>query len=99
MVKYNSKLKFEWDELKNQENIRKHQVSFKEAKSIFIDKKMIRFLDEEHSLDEDRFYAIGNSVFHNKLLVCFCERNENVIRIISARYADKEEKEEYYASY
>lgn len=92
-------MRFEWDPEKNKSNIEKHRVSFKEAKSIFIDKKMIKFRDESHSLEEDRFYAIGTSIYNNKLLVCFCERYKDTIRIISARFADKEEKEAYYASY
>ena len=95
-------MNFEWDADKYQENIKKHKVSFKEAKTIFLDKHMIRWSDEEHTnytATEDRFYALGKSIYNNLLLVCFCERHGDTIRIYSARKADKEEKEDYYASY
>lgn len=95
-------MKFEWDENKNQKNISKHKISFREAKTIFLDRHMIMWNDDWHTdLDtkEDRFYALGKSIYKNLLLVCFCERFEDTIRIYSARKADKEEKEDYYASY
>ena len=95
-------MKFEWDLDKYEENIKKHQVSFKEAKTVFLDEHMIRWSDDEHTnfdATEDRFYALGKSIYNNILLVCFCERYEDTIRIYSARRAKKEEKEDYYASY
>lgn len=96
-------MKFEWDENKNQSNIAKHDgVFFKEAKTIFLDPNLIRWSDDEHTNytgAEDRFYALGKSIYKNLLLVCFCERCGDTIRIYSARYADKQEKEDYYASH
>lgn len=99
MVKYINKLKFEWDEQKNQYNIIKHNVSFNEAKTIFYDKNYLKLEDINHSINEDRFFAIGKSLYRNVLFVCFCMREGNTIRIISARYAKKVEREVYNAQY
>ena len=89
-------LKFEWDENKNQTNIKKHGISFEEASSVFKDSDALILNDETHSDNEDRFILIGFSYKFNLLVVCHCYRqNEEVIRIISARKATKTEKEVY----
>ena len=92
-------MKFEWDEEKNKNNILKHNVNFNEAKTIFADKHLYTFTDDDHSINEDRFYAIGKSLYKNILLVVFCIRHGDTIRLISARMADKDDKEVYYARY
>jgi len=87
---------FEWDTDKNLSNIRKHGVPFKEAATVFsdYDSKMIE--DEEHSDTEQRFKVIGFSKTARLLTVCHCvRRSENVTRIISARRADRTEKDIY----
>lgn len=87
---------YEWDENKNQANIKKHGVSFEEAKTVFEDKESILFNDESHSDAEERFLLIGFSFKLNLLIVCHCYReNETVIRIISARKVTKLEAREY----
>lgn len=89
-------LKFEWDENKNQTNIKKHGVSFEEACSVFNDEDALIINDESHSQNEERFILIGFSYKYNLLIVCHCYRqNDSVIRIISARKATKTEKKEY----
>ena len=89
-------LKFEWDENKNQTNIEKHSISFEEASSVFEDTDALIISDEEHSQNEDRFVLIGFSYKFNLLVVCHCYRqNEEVVRIISARKATKNERKEY----
>ena len=89
-------LKFEWDETKNQTNIEKHGISFEEACSVFRDTDALIISDEEHSQNEDRFVLIGFSYKFNLLVVCHCYRqNEEVVRIISARKATKNERKEY----
>lgn len=88
------KLDFEWDPKKAETNLRKHDVDFVEAGSIFDDPEFITLLDEEHSNDEDRFITIGLSNKNRLLLVAHTER-ENRVRIISARKAAKNE-EKYY---
>lgn len=102
MPKWSYCLKFEWDENKNQENIKKHGVPFEEAKTVFFDENMLRWDDINHTdnfANEDRFFALGRSTYHNILIVCFCERENDIIRIITARKANKTQKEAYYASY
>lgn len=90
-------LTFEWDQNKEKENIKKHSVSFEEARTVFYDASAYRFFDPDHSADEDRFILLGLSFKPRILIVCHCYReNESTIRIISARKADKNEEKEYW---
>ncbi|MCD7958798.1 MAG: BrnT family toxin [Ruminococcus sp.] len=87
---------FEWDENKNSINKKKHKVLFEEAKTAFYDDNAILFDDPEHSESEDRFLLIGISNKANLLIVCHCYRqSDEVIRIISARKATKNEIKQY----
>ena len=89
-------LLFEWDDNKNKANIQKHGISFEEASSVFYDENALIISDESHSNDEERFIMIGFSYKYNLLVVCHCYRqNESTIRIISARRATKNERQEY----
>ena len=77
-------------------NLRKHRVSFEEAKSVFYDEFAVQFFDDEHSSDEDRFLLLGLSSGTRLLIVCHCERDDGeVIRIISARKATQRESAFY----
>ena len=87
---------FEWDETKAAANLRKHQVSFKEAQSIFFDEFGVQFFDDDHSSGEDRFLMLGMSSGAKLLIVCHCERDQGAtVRIISARKATKRESAFY----
>ncbi len=88
-------LKFEWDDNKNVLNQRKHGVSFEEAKTVFADELGRLIPDPDHSDREARFILMGVSAYSRLLVVCHCERDEDTIRIISARKADKFEKRQY----
>ena len=89
-------LRFEWDERKESENRRKHGVSFQEAESVFADENALLLADPDHSEGEDRFILLGLSTRIRILLVCHCYRaGESVIRIFSARRADKHERAQY----
>ena len=91
-----NQIRFEWDENKNRINIAKHNVSFEEAKTVFYDSGALVIEDPEHSEDEDRFIILGISRYANVLVVCHCYRyNDEVIRIISARKANKQESKQY----
>jgi uncharacterized DUF497 family protein len=93
-----NRLRFEWDENKNRENKKKHRVSFEDARTVFLDENAIRYFDPDHSEDEDRFLMLGMSYTLRILVVCHCFRTEDlVIRIISARKADKTEQEHYWS--
>ena len=88
--------KFEWDSTKAAANLRKHHVSFDDAKSVFYDEFAVQFFDEETSSEEDRFLMLGMSSGARVLIVCYCEREHGeVIRIISARRATKRESAFY----
>ncbi|MBF1688012.1 MAG: BrnT family toxin [Selenomonas sp.] len=90
------KIRFEWDEDKNQINRRKHGISFEEAKEVFYDDHAIVFDDPDHSFGEERFLIIG----HTRKRLCVvshCYRDhDNVIRLISARAAAKRERDFYF---
>lgn len=86
-------LVFEWDEEKNLINKRKHGISFETAAYVFEDENYIEMYDFEHSIEEDRYIAIG--CVGDVLFVVFTERKEN-IRLISARLATESERRLYY---
>jgi uncharacterized DUF497 family protein len=91
-----SSLSFTWDPDKNLINIRKHSISFEEAKSVFYDEFARLMHDPDHSEDEERFLILGFSKNYNILVVCHCHReNDEVIRLISARKATRNEKKKY----
>ncbi|MDR2035076.1 MAG: BrnT family toxin [Coriobacteriales bacterium] len=89
-------LQFQWDEQKNLLNISKHQVSFVEAKTVFSDVNARIIDDPDHSDNEERFIIMGISQRLRVLVVCHCYRaSEDIIRIISARKATKNEVSNY----
>lgn len=89
-------IEFEWDSTKARANERKHGVSFEEAQSVFYDDFARQFYDPESSEAEDRFLMLGMSNRARVLLVCHCERSTgDVIRIISARKATRNEQTYY----
>ena len=89
-------IKFEWDTGKAASNKKKHGVSFDEAQSVFCDEFAVQFFDDDRSVSEDRFLMLGFSDEARLLIVCHCERDQgNIIRIISARKATKNESNYY----
>ena len=86
-------MKFEWDEDKNTINKEKHRISFETAAYVFDDPYYIEMFDFEHSVDEDRYIAIGK--VGDVLFVVFTERKDT-IRLISARLATNAERSLYY---
>ena len=86
---------FEWDADKANRNVEKHHVSFEEAATVFDDPMFITFVDDEHSVDEERYITIGLSRRGRLLMLAHADR-EDTIRIISARRATKNE-EQFYA--
>jgi uncharacterized protein len=92
-----NELQFEWDKRKEKTNIKKHGVSFEEARAVFYDENAIQFFDPDHSDDEDRFILLGISFKLRTLVVCHCfKESEGIIRILSARKADDDEENEYW---
>ena len=89
-------MKFEWDPVKAASNARKHKVTFEMAKTVFYDDFAVQFFDEEHTRNEERFLLLGIGSDAKLLLVCHCEKEDgDVIRIISARKATRNETQHY----
>jgi len=89
-------MKFSWDNEKAISNVRKHGVSFDEAKAVFHDPDARLISDPDNSEDEERFVLLGMSKRPRLLVVCHCYReSDSVIRIISARKSTKHEAKMY----
>ena len=88
-------MKFSWDPRKADSNLRKHGVAFDEAITVFNDPLAFIFDDMEHSEEEHREIIIGYSALSRLILVCFVERAEDTIRIISARPVKPGERKIY----
>ena len=87
---------FEWDPRKAAANLRKHGVSFEDAQSVFADERARLIDDPDHSTEEERFLLLGLSSSLRILVVAHVYRaGGNVIRIISARKATREEQRFY----
>ena len=89
-------IQFSWDARKAKQNLAKHKVSFEEASTVFFDEMARLIHDPSHSAQEDRFVLLGLSRKLRLLVVSHCyRREERIIRVISARKADKQEQEQY----
>jgi len=92
-------MQFEWDEAKNFENIRKHQIDFTDVPTMF-DSPMLIEEVERFDYGEERWFGIG-FLGNGVAVVVWTERCGNVIRIISARKANRYERKrfEQYLTY
>ena len=89
-------MKFEWDEAKEDRNIKKHGVTFEQASYVFSDPYSLSTYDDEHS--EDRWILLGRSISETLLVVVHTFRDKDgteFVRVISARKATKNEKKVY----
>ena len=87
-------MEFEWDEAKNQANIRKHGVSFEVAKRIFV-RPVLTSPDRRKNYGEDRYVTIGQAEQAALIVVTHTGRAGR-IRLISARPASRKERKLYY---
>ncbi len=87
-------MRFECDPKKAESNLKKHGVSFEEARSVFEDDLSAILPDEDHSTTEARWLALGMSSNNRILIVSFAERTD-ALRIISGRKATKREIKKY----
>ena len=87
--------KFEWDASKAESNFIKHGVTFKEAMTVFKDFGMIYSEDIEHSSTEERQIVIGYSAHNRLLTLSVAEKDNEKIRIISARKSTPVERKQY----
>ena len=83
----------EFDQKKAASNLKKHGMSFDEAASALLD-SMALVREDEDAQDEVRFLLVGMSNAGHLLTVCYALRAE-VIRLISARMATKNERRQY----
>jgi uncharacterized protein len=91
-------IQFEWDPQKGLSNLKKHKVSFDEARTVFFDEEAIVYFDKDHSDHEDRFLILGQSETTNILVVCHCHYEDpNTFRLISARRATEKENDYYFS--
>ncbi len=87
---------FDWNVKKARANLKKHKISFEEAKTVFLDPNARMIFDPAHSGNEDRFILLGISSGLRLLVVSHCyQEDDMVIRIISARKASKNEQKQY----
>ena len=87
-------LEFEWNEAKARINLEKHRVSFLTAAAIFLNERLER-IDDREEYGELRWIALGR-VESEVYRVVYTWRDENLIRLISAQKASKDEREIYY---
>jgi uncharacterized DUF497 family protein len=87
-------MQFEWYKEKAKANLKKHGVSFEEAKAVWNDFFYIDLEDDEHSSEERRFLIVGESNQNRLLIVSYTER-KNSVRIISARELTPKERRDY----
>lgn len=85
---------FEWDEGNLEKNWGKHNVHFKEAEEVFVNKPLKTLPDLRHSKNEERYLALGQSNNGRKLALIFIVRNDK-IRIISVRDQSRKERIKY----
>ena len=88
-------MRFVWDPRKARANIRKHGVTFDEALTVFFDSLAAIHDDPDHSVGEYREITVGHSAGGRLLLVSFTEVSDDVIRIITARSAEPDERRAY----
>jgi uncharacterized DUF497 family protein len=88
--------RFEWDEEKDSINQRIHGVSFEQASKTFNDEDRLEFLDKTHSTQNEIRYQVLGLSGNDVLFVVDTEREGERIRLISARYATRFEREQYY---
>ncbi|HLM60773.1 MAG TPA: BrnT family toxin [Pyrinomonadaceae bacterium] len=87
-------MEFEWNTEKAEANLKKHEVSFDEAKTVFNDPLFVIFADPDHSVEENRFIIMGESNQNRLLVVSYTERLLKT-RLISARKATPSERKKY----
>lgn len=87
-------MQFQWDRAKAEHNLRKHDVSFEEASTVFYDALSVTGHDPDHSVFENRYVVLGRSAAGRLLAVSHTE-SADCLRIISARRATRPERKLY----
>ena len=87
-------MQFEWNDEKAARNLKLHDVSFDEAKTVFDDPLFLIVADLDHSIEEQRYIIMGESGAGRLLVVAYTDRDQ-VTRLISAREATSNERQNY----
>ncbi len=87
-------MKYEWNPEKAESNLKKHKVDFADAVIALEDENALTIEDHDHN--EQRFITLGIGSYMNILYVVHAYREQDTIRIISARKADKQEMKQYF---
>ena len=88
-------MNFEWNRQKSQISLKKHGISFEEAKTVFDDPLYVDFYDPDHSDDEHRYLIVGRSDKGNRLLIVSYTERDDMLRLISARKTTRKERKAY----
>lgn len=91
-------MKFDWDRRKDEANLKKHGVSFEEAREVFDDPLHLSILDHRFSYFEERWITVGQTVQRRIVVVAnlyFNDDGEEIVRIICAREATAHERRQY----
>jgi len=87
---------FDWDDGNNRKSLYKHDISQMEAEQVFLDPRLIIFIDEKHSVHEPRYHAYGSTAEGRRLQVRFTLRQgATLIRVISVRSMSRKERARY----
>lgn len=96
MIDFGTIAGFDWDDGNLHKSAEKHDVSPREAEEVFLDPRLLILTDGEHSGEEKRFHAYGQSAAGRPLLVSFTlRRGETMVRVISARNMSRRERQRY----
>jgi uncharacterized protein len=87
---------FDWDDGNSRKSLDKHSVSQMEAEQVFVDPRLLIFIDEKHSAQEIRYHAYGSTAAGRRLQVSFTLRQDaTLIRVISVRSMSRKERVRY----
>jgi len=86
-------MEFEWDEKKNTSNQEKHGIDFNDAKEVFNDENIRITPDLRADYGESRWKIIGK--LYSSIITVIYTNRDNSVRIISARKASHNERNEY----
>jgi uncharacterized protein len=86
---------FDWDDANKDKNWNRHNVAWWECEEVFFNQPLYVHKDERHSLNEERYYALG-STHNSRLIFIVFTRRKSRIRVILARDMHKKERKVYF---
>jgi len=89
-------MQFEWDESKRLANLKKHGIDFADVPSMF-ENDIVTVIDDRYDYGETRYQTLG--LLKSRVIMVVHTESETVIRIISARKANKREEKTYFSQF